>query len=90
MCTYITDIVPVAGSAKGPSGWFSLSQAVVFFDHPYHAALDHALTISFPAQSATVERVAVELSPASARALAASILATLDGAACLVSEGTGS
>lgn len=76
MCTYIADTLPATGSGKGPGGWFALSRAVVFYDHPYHAPMEHSLNIDFSG-STPAERVAVELSPESARALAAAILATL-------------
>ena len=78
MCTYITEKAEMFGSAKGPQGWFSVDTANVYYDHPYHAPLDHALTIDFinEAQGAPV-RVAVELSAESARALVDRILAAL-------------
>jgi hypothetical protein len=78
MCTYVTENVAVSGSAKGPEGWFSLSRATVYFDHPFHAPLEHSLNIDFADPAAATRRVAVELSAASARALAGAILATLD------------
>jgi hypothetical protein len=81
MCTYVTENVAVAGSGKGPEGWFRLSQATVYFDHPFHAPLDHSLNIDFAdptAATAPTRRVAVELSADSARALAHAILSTLD------------
>jgi len=78
MCTYITEKAAVSGSAKGPLGWFSVDTANVYFDHPYHAPLDHSLNIDFTneAEGAPV-RVAVELTADSARALVAKILAAL-------------
>jgi hypothetical protein len=88
MCTYIADTLPAAGSGKGPAGWFSLSRSVVFYDHPYHAPLEHSLNIDFSGSEAA-QRVAVELTPESARALALAILATLDQAAG-VGPGVGS
>jgi hypothetical protein len=74
MCTYLTETVDVEGSGKGTAGWFALSQATVYFDHPQHAAAEHTLNIDFlnPGQGPSA-RVAVELSAASARALAAAI-----------------
>ena len=36
MCTYQTEKLAVNGSGKGPAGWFSLSSATVYFDHPVH------------------------------------------------------
>jgi hypothetical protein len=34
MCTYHTERVEVAGSGKGPDGWFPLRLATVYLDHP--------------------------------------------------------
>jgi hypothetical protein len=46
----------------------------VAYDHPYHALLEHALTIDFVDEAAGPSaRVAVELSADSARALVAAI-----------------
>jgi hypothetical protein len=80
VCTYLTSTASLAGSALGENGWFALGQAVVYFDHPQEAAAEHALCIDFrPAGGADASRrVAVELDAASARTLAAQILATLD------------
>ena len=75
MCTYVTTTAPVGGSAYGGEEWFKVNRAVVYFDHPQDAALDHALCIDV---WGTGDRVAVELDAASARALADAILATLD------------
>jgi hypothetical protein len=79
MCTYQTDRIAVRGSAKGQSGWFPLTDASVYFDHPVELPDGHAMTIDFlnPSRGPGT-RVAVELDAASARALATSILATLD------------
>jgi hypothetical protein len=78
MCTYITEKAAIVGSAKGPSGWMSVNTANVYYDHPYHAPLDHALNIDFVSgDGPTSQRVAVELSAESARALVDKILAAL-------------
>jgi len=79
MCTYITEKADIFGSAKGPQGWFRVDTASVYFDHPYHAPLDHSLNIDFvnEAQGAPT-RVAVEISADSARQLARAILAVLE------------
>ena len=78
MCTYIVERAAVVGSAKGPSGWMKIDTANVYYDHPYHAPLDHALNIDFVnAAGGPGERVAVELSTESARELVARILAAL-------------
>ncbi len=81
MCTYQTERLGVQGSGKGATGWFPLTDATVYFDHPVHAPAEHTLNLDFlnPGRGATA-RVAVELDPASARALAEAILATLDSA----------
>ena len=81
MCTYLTEKVDLAGSGKGTAGWFSLTEATVYFDHPQHAPADHTLNIDFrnPGQGPSA-RVAVELTAESARALAAAIQAALAAA----------
>ena len=81
MCTYQTEQISVEGSGKGAEGWFSVSDASVYFDHPVHAMAEHTLNIDFrnPAGGPSA-RVAVELSAESARELARAILLTLDSA----------
>ena len=78
MCTYNTEKVEITGSGKGASGWFSLTDATVYFDHPVHAMVEHTLNIDFlnPAKGPSA-RVAVELTAESARAIAAAIEAAL-------------
>ncbi len=78
MCTYLTEQVEVSGSGKGPAGWFPVTEASVYFDHPVHAPAAHTLNIDFlnPAQGPSA-RVAVEPTAASARALAAAIESAL-------------
>ena len=77
MCSYITEKAAIMGSAKGRRGWMSVDTAVVYYDHPTHVPLDHALNIDF-VDSKSHERVAVELSADSARELIARIQAALD------------
>ena len=81
MCTYQTARLGVQGSAKGPDGWFELTDVTVYFDHPVSAPRDHTLNIDFlrlgPRSPA---RAAVELDPASARELAIAIIEMLDSA----------
>jgi hypothetical protein len=78
MCTYIVEKAALVGSAKGANGWMKIDTANVYYDHPYHAPLDHALSIDFVnAAEGAPERVAVELSAESARALVERILAAL-------------
>ena len=45
MCSYIVEKTALVGSAKGRKGWMRIDTANVYFDHPYHAPLDHALGI---------------------------------------------
>lgn len=80
MCTYVTETLAIAGSAKGPQGWFRATDASVYFDHPTHALADHTLNIDVrrPADG-TAQRVAIELTAESARSLAETILRVLDG-----------
>ena len=81
MCTYRTTILTVDGSGKGAGGWFPVTDASVYFDHPVHAPADHTLNVDLlnPGRGPGA-RVAVELDPASARALALAILDMLDKA----------
>jgi hypothetical protein len=81
MCTYLTEKLAVTGSGKGADGWFGLSEATVYFDHPVHAQAEHTLNIDFlnPGRGPSA-RVAVELTAESARALAKAIEAALDSA----------
>ncbi len=59
MLFYIVEKALLLGSAKGPSGWMKIDTANVYFDHPFHAPLDHALGIDFiNAPAAVAERVA--------------------------------
>ncbi len=81
MCTYLTEKIDVTGSGKGAEGWFAVSQATVYFDHPQHAMAGHTLNIDFlnPGRGPSA-RVAVELTAESARALAQAIETTLASA----------
>jgi Family of unknown function (DUF6295) len=81
MCTYLTEKIEVTGSGKGADGWFGLSEATVYFDHPVHAQAEHTLNIDFlnPGRGPSA-RVAVELTAESARALSKAIEAALDSA----------
>ena len=81
MCTYQTANVQISGSGKGAGGWFPLSAATVYLDHPVDAPADHTLNIDFrnPERGPSA-RVAVELDPAAARDLAEAILGMLAAA----------
>ena len=81
MCTMIAEKVKVDGSGKGASGWFTLNQANVSYDHPFNAPLEHTLNIDFVNESQGLgARVAVELSEQAARELVKTILAVLEQA----------
>ena len=78
MCTYQTTTLRIRGSGKGANGWFRVSDASVYFDHPVHAMDAHTLNIDLLNPSrGPGERVAIELDAASAKAHADAILATL-------------
>jgi hypothetical protein len=78
MCTYITELIAVEGSGKGRAGWFDLTDASVYVDHPVAAQAEHTLNIDFrnPSLGASA-RVAVELTAESAVALVEAIQAAL-------------
>ena len=81
MCTMIVDKVEIDGSGKGTSGWFTLNQANVSYDHPFDAPMEHALNIDFVNEAqGPGARVAVELSAEAAQSLVDTILAVLDRA----------
>jgi len=81
MCSYLTVPAELNGSAKGPDGWFSVTAASVYFDHPFHAPLEHSLNIDFvDSARGPSARVAVELSADSARELVRCIEAALAAA----------
>jgi hypothetical protein len=81
MCTNILRQAQIEGCGKGVKGWFTLSGINVSYDCPYHIDLDHALNIDFVNEGkGPGARVAVELTPESARKLAQTILAALEEA----------
>ncbi len=78
MCTMIAQQIKIEGSGKGTSGWFSLAEADVSYDHPFNAPFEHALNIDFVNEAmGPGARVAVELSVESARALMEAIQGVL-------------
>jgi len=81
MCTYLTETVALDGSGKGAGGWFTLTQASVYVDHPQHAPFGHTVNIDFanPGQGPSA-RVAVELTEEAALALVAAIQTALASA----------
>ena len=79
MCTWIVEKAEISGSAKGPKGWFPVTQANVCYDHPSHAFLEHSLNIDFVNEElGPGARVAVEMSAESARSLVQAILTALE------------
>jgi Family of unknown function (DUF6295) len=81
MCSYVTEKAAVKGSGKGPDGWFPLTHATVYFDHPFNAPYEHTLNIDFAnSERGPSSRVAVELTAQSARELVACIEAALQAA----------
>jgi hypothetical protein len=79
MCSYIVEKTAVTGSAKVAGTWTPITTAVVSVDHPFHATLDHALIVDFMNGGRPVsERIALELSVASARELVACMQTALD------------
>ena len=77
MCSYETTQTPLVGSAKRESGWTGIGSANIYYACPYHSALEDAVNIDFIVRDRPRERIALELSPESALALARAILATL-------------
>jgi hypothetical protein len=78
MCTMIAQQIEINGSGKGTTGWFTLRQANISYDHPFNLPAEHALNIDFVNEAlGPGARVAVELDERSARALAAAILEAL-------------
>jgi hypothetical protein len=74
MCTSIIEIVKAEGAGKGEDGWFSLTDAVVSYDHPHHALLEEAITIDFVNSALPPNtRVAVELTLEAAKSLSGAL-----------------
>ena len=84
MCTNIAVSTQIAGSGKGPQGWYPVVEAVVTYDHPFHASLDHAINIDFLDDAKGLNgRASLELTVDAARQLARTILAAVDQAEAL-------
>jgi hypothetical protein len=78
MCTMIAKQIKIEGSGKGKDDWFTLKEADVSYDHPFHAPYEHSLNLDFVNEAlGPGARVAVELSPEAARSLIAAIQAVL-------------
>jgi hypothetical protein len=78
MCTYATHQCAVSGSGKSAVGWFPLTRATVYVDHPVHAQGEHTVNIDLAAPDrGPAARVAVELPADSALRLVVTIAAAL-------------
>jgi Family of unknown function (DUF6295) len=74
MCTSIIEVIAADGMAKRGDEWFSLTQAVVAYDHARHAPLADVITLDFI--NAGLEpgaRAGVELTLESAKELRAAL-----------------
>ncbi len=81
MCTNVVESIEVLGSARGPRGWMRVDRANVAYDHPFHAPLEYALTVDLVISTGGPgDRVAIELSADSARALRDAIARALEHA----------
>src|SRR6516162_1957865 len=90
MCTYLTEKVSITGSGKGPYGWFDVTDASVYFDHPVHAQAEHTLNIDFRDPGAgPAGGLAVERPPDAPRAWPKAIEAPLDPAPPAAATGPG-
>lgn len=89
MCTYLTERLPVEGSAKAGERWGPVSAASVYFDHPVHANAEHSVNLDFfdNRDGAPARRVALELTPGAARELAAAIERVLASAPAELTAG---
>lgn len=78
MCTMICEQSDIAGSGKGTDGWFPLKRVNVSYDHPFNAPWEYGVNIDFVNPEIGMgARVAVELSPHSAKQLADTIISAL-------------
>ena len=81
MCTMIAQQAQIEGSGKGTSGWFTLQEVDVSYDHPFNAPFEHALNLDFVNEAqGPGARVAVELSVEAARTLMETIQSVLSQA----------
>jgi hypothetical protein len=80
MCSYITKTAALKDSAgKGAAGWMEVDTARVYYDHPYYSRLDHVVGVDITCEAkGGNERIALELSAESARALVQAILDALE------------
>lgn len=81
MCTSVVEIVRAEGAGRSEDGWFSVTSAVVSYDHPHHALLEEAITIDFVNPDlGPGARAAVEITLQSAKDLAAALARAITAA----------
>ena len=81
MCTMIAVTSPLTGTAKGPTGWFPITQATVAYDHATHCNSERALLLDFTNNGIGLDaRVALELDLDSGRALLAQLQTAINQA----------
>ena len=74
MCTSIIEVIGAEGMAKRGDQWFSLTHAVVAYDHARHAPLADVITLDFINTSLEAEaRAGIELTLESAKQLRAAL-----------------
>lgn len=74
MCTSIVEIIPAEGMAKRGAEWFTLTQAVVAYDHARHAPLADVITLDFINNGLDAgARAGIELTLDSAKELLAAL-----------------
>ena len=88
MCTYLTEQIDITGSGKGATGYFPLTRAMVYVDHPQHAPYEHTVNVDFlNPDLGPGARVALELTEEGALALIDALRSALASAPpCLASE----
>ena len=78
MCTMVREKAEIWGSGKGPKEWLKLTRVNVSFEHPFNHQAEYALNLDFVNDGMELDsRVAVELSPDSARRLMEAIESAL-------------
>jgi len=74
MCTSIIEVVAADGMAKRGDEWFTLTHAVVAYDHARHAPLGDVITLDFINTSLDPgARAGIELTLESAKVLRAAL-----------------
>jgi hypothetical protein len=83
MCTSIIEILPAEGMAKRGDAWFTLSRAVVAYDHARHAPLGDVITLDFVNTDLDPgARAGIELTLETAKELRAALDRAINAAEC--------